>query len=397
VHKAAFYGDDLTGSTDALAQFHRAGLRGLLAMSPDKLELAAGYDVAGIAGIARSLPAADLDREVRPALKALRAVTEQVVQYKVCSTADSSPALGSIGRAIEIGREVFGAAPVPVLIAQPDLGRYTAFGNHFAVEDGVVYRLDRQPTMSRHPATPISEADLRLHIGAQAPLEFGAVDLRGYDDDLARHYRAASASAPDAIVFDAISNQQLRAAAEAILAEPGPAFVVGSGGLSHALGLALASGEASGEAPVWDQPADPVPSVLVVSGSGSPRTASQIRWARENGWCCLETGAPTAEVLQGLRTGPGVVVHGTGDLGSIVRDALRAGAVTRVIVAGGDTAGRVLRTTKADALDIVAVLAPGLPLCGLRAADPAVEGTEVLLKGGQLGPDDLFERVRAGG
>jgi 3-oxoisoapionate kinase len=68
-----------------------------------------------------------------------------------------------------------------------------------------------------------------------------------------------------------------------------------------------------------------------------------------------------------------------------------------VIVAGGDTAGRVLRTTKADALDIVAVLAPGLPLCGLRAADPAVEGTEVLLKGGQLGPDDLFERVRAGG
>jgi 3-oxoisoapionate kinase len=391
VHKAAFYGDDLTGSTDALAQFHLAGLSGLLVMSPDALELAKGYDVAGIAGIARSLPAAEMEREVRPALTALRDATERVVQYKVCSTADSSPALGSIGRAIEIGRSVFGAAPVPVLVAQPGLGRYTAFGNHFAVENDAVYRLDRQPTMSRHPATPIGEADLRRHLGGQTRLTIGSVDLRAYDGDLDERYRAAAADDPGAIVFDAIDDRQLRAAAEAMLARAAR-FVVGSGGLSFALGSALGGPHA---APVA-RPAGPVPTVLVVSGSASPRTASQIRWARAHGWRCLEGDPSTTAVLAGLRAGPGVVVAGAGDLGPIVAGALRAGAVRRVVVAGGDTAGRVMRAVRADALEIVSVIEPGLPLGRLRAADPDVDGAEVLLKGGQLGPDDLFDRVRAG-
>ena len=40
----------------------------------------------------------------------------------------------------------------------------SAFGNLFAVVDGVGHRLDRHPTMSRHPVTPMDEADLRRHL-----------------------------------------------------------------------------------------------------------------------------------------------------------------------------------------------------------------------------------------
>ena len=115
--RAAFYGDDFTGSVDALLQFARRGWTGRLFVglpTAEALERAAAeVDVVGIAGIARSLPTADLEGEVRPVLEALVALDPQFVQYKACSTADSSPSIGSIGRVLEIGREVVGRADRP--------------------------------------------------------------------------------------------------------------------------------------------------------------------------------------------------------------------------------------------------------------------------------------------
>ena len=55
-----------------------------------------------------------------------------VTHYKVCSTFDSSPDTGSIGRAMEIGRDVFAPAFVPIVVGAPHLRRYVVFGNLFA-------------------------------------------------------------------------------------------------------------------------------------------------------------------------------------------------------------------------------------------------------------------------
>lgn len=427
---AAFYGDDLTGSTDALAQFHRAGLRGLLLTSHEEIGLGAGYDVIGVAGISRSLPAGRMAGELLPVFRALREVTSTVVQYKVCSTADSSPAVGSLGRAIELGREVFGEVPVPVLIAQPDLGRYTAFGNHFAAEGGVIYRLDRQPTMSRHPSTPMTEGDLRRHIGAQTGLPVASVDVTAYSSDPLARYRAVAAGNPGAIVLDATDNDHLRAAAGVILAAAHrrPAFALGSGGLSWGLGTALARTEAGAQArarpagpPGQAGRPDPVPRLLVVSGSCSPQTARQIRWAMDQGWTCLplDDGAVTERMASGLRDGPGVVVYSSlgpppgdrdardrdpgsqldrigGALGRLTAQALGTGLVARVVVVGGDTSGRVLRAIGASAMEIVSILGGGLVLSRLRSPGGPADGAEIVFKGGQLGPDDLFGRVRTG-
>ena len=103
-------------------------------------------------------------RTCPPAFAWLKALGAAVCHYKVCSTFDSSPAVGNIGRAIEIGRRVFGQAAVPLLVGAPQLKRYTAFGNLFAAYRGETYRIDRHPVMSRHPVTPMDEADLLVHL-----------------------------------------------------------------------------------------------------------------------------------------------------------------------------------------------------------------------------------------
>ena len=100
-----------------------------------------------------------------------------VVHYKVCSTFDSAPQVGSIGRAIDIARRSLGGDWAPLVVAAPPIGRYQAFGNLFAAVDGGGYRLDRHPTMARHPVTPMDEADVRRHLAQQTALPLGPLDL----------------------------------------------------------------------------------------------------------------------------------------------------------------------------------------------------------------------------
>ena len=61
----------------------------------------------------------------------------------------------------------FSQAVVPLVVGAPQLKRYTFAGHLFAAYQGEVYRIDRHPVMSRHPVTPMAEADLRLHLAQQ--------------------------------------------------------------------------------------------------------------------------------------------------------------------------------------------------------------------------------------
>ena len=514
--EAAFYGDDFTGSTDAMVQFARVGLRSVLLVTlpsaSELRELAKRYDVIGVAGIARSLPPDEQEAELRPVLEALRDLGPRVLQYKVCSTADSSRTRGSIGRALEIGREVCGTTVVPVLIAQPELGRYTVFSHHFAAEAGAVHRLDRQPTMSTHPVTPMHESDLRKHLSRQTSLPLGALHLTTYST-LATGLTAAGDVA--AVLLDALTDEDLRLLGEVILGDTGGArFVVGSGGMSRAVALALRPDGGAGT-PAASRVGGPV---LVVSGSQSRRTAEQIEHARSAGWEVLPLadsataqttaaladgtmgqttavpadgtagqtigapadgvpGQPTAvspdgtatqttaapadgvpgqataapaDGLAGQKTaaladgvaaqttaGPpdgavgqatgafaegvvervigafvagvdGVVVHTNeldprdlaqvpAALAAVVRGVAAAVGVRRVVVAGGDTSGQVLRELGISALELVDAsesIAPGVHLCRAASGEVELDGLELLLKPGQLGDVDLFTRFR---
>lgn len=426
----AFYGDDFTGSVDALLQFTRAGLSGRLFVgrpSVDDLRAAAtDADAIGLAGIARSLPVGELDDEVRGALTALHALGPGVVQYKACSTADSSPTVGSLGRVVELAREIFGPAPVPALFAQPDFGRYTVFGQHFAVEDGIVYRLDRQPTMSNHPVTPMNEADLALHLSRQTRLPIGSLHLTHYSDGTA--VARALRQTPDAAtVLDALTDDHVALVGRAVwgLRHGEPVFAIGSGGLSTGLGRAIRRGGGAGggrapEVGVGIRPAGPV---LAVSGSRSPQTARQIEYAAAHGWASFDLPLSEvhpadllgAAVLDELSAGRSVVVStaaaelgegaaaGTGgaieriagQLAQLVDASLAAGLTARVIVCGGDTSSRVVTLLGAESLLIAANPFDNVVLCRISAAKSWVDGAEMLLKGGQVGRVDLFESIRA--
>ena len=74
----------------------------------------------------------------------------------------------------------------------------------------------------------------------------------------------------------------------------------------------------------------------------------------------------------------------------------RAPQVRRVGVAGGDTSSIALRALDAWALGWAGSLANGVALTHVRSDRPGLDGLELMLKGGQMGPPDLFARLLDG-
>ncbi|HYI88322.1 MAG TPA: four-carbon acid sugar kinase family protein, partial [Beijerinckiaceae bacterium] len=106
----AFYGDDFTGSSAAMEALAFAGLETVLFLAPptpERLAAFAGFRGIGIAGVARSRDPAWMDRHLPPVFRLLKSLGAPVVHYKVCSTFDSAPQIGSIGRAVDLAAELF--------------------------------------------------------------------------------------------------------------------------------------------------------------------------------------------------------------------------------------------------------------------------------------------------
>jgi len=166
----SYTGDDFTGSTDVMEALTLAGVPTALFLeppSPDELRCFDGLRAVGVAGTSRAMTPAQMDAALPPAFERLKRLGAPLVHYKVCSTFDSSPQIGSIGRAIEIGAGVFGGRFVPLMVGAPALRRYTLFGNLFATLGAETFRIDRHPVMRAHPVTPMDEGDLRVHLGRQ--------------------------------------------------------------------------------------------------------------------------------------------------------------------------------------------------------------------------------------
>ncbi|MCU0226809.1 MAG: four-carbon acid sugar kinase family protein, partial [Bryobacterales bacterium] len=209
----AFYGDDFTGSTDAMEALARNGLPTVLFLDTPTAQQVARFPRAravGVAGTSRAQSPAWMSQHLPPVFERLAELAPAICHYKVCSTFDSSPTIGSIGRALEIGMRVFGNPWTPLVVGAPVLKRYTLFGNLFAAIHGVGYRLDRHPTMARHPVTPMDEADLRVHLQRQTSARVGLLDilaLQSGHPDAALH--ALLADGVDAVLFDILDQASL--------------------------------------------------------------------------------------------------------------------------------------------------------------------------------------------
>jgi 3-oxoisoapionate kinase len=417
----AFYGDDFTGSTDVLESLGINGVDAVLfTRTPGSHDLAAFSHcrAIGIAGESRSRNPAWMSRNLPAIFRAMRRLRAPVNHYKVCSTFDSAPRVGSTGRAIEIGRAVFGSQPVPIVVGAPRLGRAVVFGNLYATADGEFYRIDRHPTMRRHPVTPMNEADLRRHLNRQTSLRIGSVDLTAFSSRSVDAQFQNQEKDAQAVVFDGFNDSMLEQTARLICqrAARRPLFAVGSSGLTQGL---LLHWRASGLIPPANppSPAKSVDRLLVLSGSCSPLTARQIRRAGKSDFSAfrLRGAGPWPEAasraLASLARGQSVVLytalgpqrkddrHGDrfgAELGKLLRELLLESGVRRVLVAGGDTSTHAVKQLDLRALTFAASLAPGVPLCRAYAPGSPLHGLELALKGGQMGPDDFFIRVRDG-
>ncbi|MCA3572422.1 MAG: four-carbon acid sugar kinase family protein [Aestuariivirga sp.] len=427
----SYYGDDFTGSTDVMEAMALHGVRTVLfTRIPTEGERARFPDceAVGIAGTSRSETPQWMDEHLPRHFAWLKALGARFCHYKVCSTFDSAPHVGNIGRAIEIAREVFGQEVTPLVVGAPQLRRYTAFGHLFAGYQGETYRIDRHPVMSRHPVTPMEEADLRRHLARQTPLPVDLVPVTEVGDDRAVDQKLAAAKGILLFdVFDMASQRETGRQLLRLAPRLGP-FIAGSSGVNYALVKALAR-EGGGFAPF-----ERVPRIIAVSGSCSPTTARQIRHALAHGYEGLhadpvELAGPdgdaaiarhSAEAVRLIGEGRSVLVYTALDpvteqgasldaipggrhrvgqgLGRIARAAIAAHGLRRVILAGGDTSSHALGELDVFALTTRFPLAatPGSPLCTAASANPALDGIEIAMKGGQVGGDDYFTALRDG-
>ena len=72
--------------------------------------------------------------------------------------------------------------------------------------------------------------------------------------------------------------------------------------------------------------------------------------------------------------------------------------LSRAVVAGGDTSSHALRELKTFALTTRMPLpaSPGSPLCTAHSEAGAFDGLEIAFKGGQVGDDGYFSKIRDG-
>jgi uncharacterized protein YgbK (DUF1537 family) len=443
--KIAFYGDDFTGSTDALEFLNRSGIKTVLFIDVPNAEQLSRYpslQAIGIAGMTRAQSPEEMEATLFPAFEALKALNPKHVHYKVCSTFDSSPTIGSIGKAIEIGVDVFKTTWVPLLVAAPLLGRYCLFGNLFARmgigSEGAIYRLDRHPSMSKHPITPANESDLGLHLAKQTTKNiklFNILELQKYKES----QWPLQASENEIVLFDALEQDDLKFIGEIIdqqSQEDNIVFSAGSSGIEMALGAHWQEDNAQN----WQSTTIEKP-ILVISGSCSAVTAGQIKYALANGFSAIaiDTTALAHEIentellvlrevistyalkaVARINEGKHVLIHtslGNDDprvsatdlvikqkgiakehtaklygtlLGEIAKEVAVQTSIQRIIVAGGDTSSYAARAMGIEAVEMIAPLSAGAPICKTYAPGSAIDAMELVFKGGQVGKEDFL-------
>ncbi len=343
VLKLAFYGDDFTGSTDALEVLAFAGMQTALLLQPPTPEVLAHFpplDAVGVAGDSRAMTPSEMCAQLPPVFEALARCGAPIVHYKVCSTFDSAPGVGSIGRAMEVSLPIFRNRFIPVVGSTPALQRYCLFGHLFARAgtDGRIYRIDRHPIMSVHPVTPAEDSDLVVHLGRQTAMSIGSLAFPAIESGIESAIAAlegvlgnvsadVSLEQPQAVLIDSASDTQQSTVGgllERLAAQEAPLFVVGPSGVEYALTQWWRMhGQLGTSDPAYEHFAA-VDQVLAISGSASKLSMQQIDAALAAGFYGVAidsvallddtrwqgaADALIAEVLRALGDGHSVLLH----------------------------------------------------------------------------------------
>ncbi|MFV2063731.1 MAG: four-carbon acid sugar kinase family protein [Chloroflexota bacterium] len=441
----SWYGDDFSGSAAVLEVLAATGLPSVLFMdipTPEQLAPYASWRGIGIAGTARTRSPSWMEGRLPAVFEFLSSLSAPVAHYKLCSTFDSAPDVGSIGKAMELARPIFGDSWAPLLVAAPPIGRYQVFGNLFAVADGVVHRLDRHPTMSRHPVTPMDEADIRLHLAGQTSLPIGLVDTVSLDSGHGQEaLQRELADGNKTVAFDVVDAEALTEIGRLIWENRGQQLLAfGSQGVEYALIRHWREmGLIDPDPP--DAGFEPAERLAAVSASMSPLSAVQLEWAGDHGFELIRLDVAAAadpsrwplevdriggKALQSVAQGRDPIVYtaiGPDDpsaasfraavdssdtsadearerigrgLGTILDRLVRHAGITRAAVAGGDTSSHVARALGVRSLTFLAAIEDGVSMLKADLGEGDGRSLELSSKGGQMGSIDYFRTVKEG-
>jgi len=404
--------DDFTGGTDLAGMLVKAGMRTVQTIGVPRRPIGDDVDAVVIALKSRTEPPKDAVVTSLASLEWLRAQGCRQIYFKYCSTFDSTPQ-GNIGPVADALMDALGVDFTIACPAFPANGRTIYKGNLFVGDVPLA-----ESGMRYHPLTPMKDSNLVRVLAAQTRRKVGLADhtvvSRGATAIRERFGVLRQEGVAYAVV-DAISDRDLMEIGRAVADLP--LVTAGSG---VALGLPQNFPEVGAS---FRQVADRLPEVkgpsAIISGSCSTMTNTQVARARETrpafrvdpeaiargddvagaalAWAGERLGEePVLVYSTAVPAAVGVVQAelGAGQAGAMVEEVLARIAVglvkrgvRRMIVAGGETSGAVVKALGADALRIGPEIDPGVPWT-------VTEGTParlaLALKSGNFGNPDFF-------
>ncbi|GAA2543074.1 four-carbon acid sugar kinase family protein [Microbacterium mitrae] len=404
--------DDVTGATDVAAALSREGLQTLLAFNAET-SVTEDADAIVIGLKTRSIPVAEAVATSLVALRSLENAGATRFYFKYCSTFDSTDE-GNIGPVTEALAEALGVSTVVTTPAAPIHGR--------TVNDGNLYVFDvplHETHMAHHPITPMRDSNLARLLTPQSRGAVMTLPLSAARDG-AVAVRATIAAAESAgvtqgsvsvtqVIADAVTAADLAIIAEAT---DDAVLTAGSAGLIGAIAERQAASGRTVSAP-------PAGRTAIIAGSCSRRTLEQIAAFESSGGLSHRVVAAPGQTAAQLAeaaltwwdeqpTDTSAMIYSSssaeerndelpeaGELyeqvAGIVANGLAHRGVQRMLVAGGETSGAVIRelgTTVAVVGDEAAVGAPWI--------HDVAGGVHLVLKSGNFGEVDMFTSLAGG-
>lgn len=385
---------------------HAAGARTVLVFGDGGVP--PGYDAAVACLKSRAMaPAHAVDVSI-DALNRLREHHPRQIYFKYCSTFDSTPK-GNIGPVTDAILNELGERFTLAIPALPVNGR-TQYQGHLFV-DGVP--LHESP-MRSHPLNPMTDSNLVRWLSRQTPSRVGLLRLPAVVGDLAAEARHLELDGVEIALADAITGSDLAALAETFADAP---FLTGGSGLGNVLpGVWKNRG--------WLKPHDTAEPphaggpALILAGSCSAATLSQLKnlggqQASIDAAALLrdpeqETGRILREARRQFREQKYAVIRSsvtaeereaTGLDARLVASELEtlfgviaatvADQISRLIIAGGETAGAVTAALGVEAAQVMHIIDPGVPAIRPSGGLPLT----LVLKSGNFGSSNFFRKA----
>ena len=408
--------DDLTGATDLALMLMRGGMRTVqvVGVPQDPANLPEA-DAIVVALKSRTTPPAEAVAESLASAEALLAAGAKQLFFKYCSTFDSTDQ-GNIGPVAEALMERLDCRFTLACPAFPGAQR-TIYQGHLFVGASL---LSDSP-LKDHPLTPMHDPNLVSVLSRQTRRKVGLVSYETVEagaEAIAAAFERAAEEGTEIAIVDAISDRHLRdigtAAADLPLITGGSGVAIGLPENFRRQGL-LSGDPLAG----FDAPEGPA---AILSGSCSAATRGQVAQAQAAGIPAYRIDP--LELSQGKVSPAGMLdwarqqdrdrplmvfstaepdsirqvqeTLGRDKAGALVEDALAEVAaglveqgVRRLIVAGGETSGAVVKGLKLQALEIGPEIDPGVPWTRSAGSPPLA----LALKSGNFGTPDFFVKA----